>query len=74
MPIRLLLIASILCIATYGCETTPTEPEAPAQARGETSYRTGSRLPSSSSSVMGVSKEEWEDSRRTLPGSTGSWK
>ena len=72
MHIRPLLIASVLCIATYGCETTPTEPEGAAQPRSEPVYTTGSRIPSSSSaSVQGVSRGAWEDERRNSPGSTG---
>jgi hypothetical protein len=65
MHIRLLLIASALCTATYGCETTPTEPDAAAQPRSEPAYTTGSRLPSNGASpVQGVSRQGWEDERR----------
>lgn len=74
MRISLLPIASILCIATCGCETVPNEPAAAAQPRGEPTYRTGSRLPSSASSVGGVSRDDWQDDRRNSPGATGSWK
>jgi len=72
MPIRLLLIASVLCIATYGCETTPTDPKAAAEPREEPTYTTGSRLPSSgSATVQGASRGAWEDDRRNSPGNTG---
>ena len=74
MRVRVLLIASVLCATTYGCGTTPTEPKtaAPktaAQPRSEPVYTTGSRLPSNSSgSVQGVSRDEWQDERRNVPG------
>ena len=72
MHIRLLLIASVLCIATYGCETTPTDPKAAAQPSSEPVYTTGSRLPSSgAAAVRGVGREGWEDDRRNSPGATG---
>jgi hypothetical protein len=72
MHIRLLLIASVLCIATYGCETTPADPKAAVQPRGEPVYTTGSRLPSSGpATVQGASREAWEDDRRNSPGSIG---
>jgi len=72
MRIRLLLIASVLCAAAYGCETTPTEPETAAQPRSEPTYTTGSRLPSSgSAAVHGASRGAWEDERRNSPGSMG---
>ena len=72
MRIRLLLFATVLCVVTYGCETAPTEPNAAAQPRGEPTYTTGSRLPSSgSAAVQGTSREAWEDERRNAPGSTG---
>src|SRR5436190_316221 len=72
MHIRLLFLASVLCIATYGCETTPTDPKAAAEPREEPTYTTGSRLPSSgSASVQGASRGAWEDDRRNSPGSTG---
>ena len=72
MRIRLLLIASVVCVATYGCETTPTEPEGAAQPRSEPVYTTGSRLPSSgSATVQGASRGAWEDERRNSPGSIG---
>ncbi len=77
MHIRQLLIVSVLCTATYGCGTTPTEPKAAAptepkaaaQPRREPVYTTGSRLPSSNpSAVQGVSREGWEDERRNASG------
>lgn len=69
MRIRPLLIASVLCITTYGCETTPTEPNAAAQPRSEPAYTTGSRIPSSGpAAVHGVTREAWEDERRNAPG------
>ncbi len=69
MRVRLLLIASVLCATTYGCGTTPTEPKTAAQPRSEPVYTTGSRLPSSGSgSVQGVSRDEWRDERRNVPG------
>jgi hypothetical protein len=77
MRIHRLLIASVLCAAAYGCETTPTgpkaaapaEPKAAAQPRSEPVYTTGSRLPSSSpAAVQGVSREGWEDERRNASG------
>ena len=72
MRIRLLLIASVLCVAAYGCETTPADPKAAAQPRSEPTYTTGSRLPSSgSAAVQGTSREAWEDERRNSPGSMG---
>ena len=72
MHIRLLLIASVVCVATYGCETAPTEPNAAAQPRSEPVYTTGSRIPSSSSAtVQGVSRGAWEDERRNSPSSIG---
>ena len=70
MRMRWLLIASVLCIATYGCETTPADPKAAAQPRSEPVYTTGSRIPSSASAtVQGASREAWEDDRRNSPGS-----
>jgi hypothetical protein len=70
MHIRLLLIASVLCIATYGCETTPTDPKTAAQPRSEAVYTTGSRIPSSgSATVQGASREAWEDERRNAAAS-----
>jgi hypothetical protein len=75
MRIRLLLIASVLCTASYGCETTPAEPEAAVQPRGEPAYITGSRLPSSSPApVKGVSRQDWEDERRNAPGNQQIYK
>ena len=72
MRIRQLLIACVLCIATYGCETTPTNPKAAAEPREEPTYTTGSRLPSSgSAAVHGASRGAWEDERRNSPGSMG---
>jgi hypothetical protein len=72
MRIRLLLIASVLCITTYGCETTPTEPNAAAQPRSEPVYTTGSRLPSSgSATVQRASQGAWEDEQRNSPRSMG---
>src|SRR5947208_16161010 len=72
MHIRLLFLASVLCIATYGCETTPTDPKAAAEPREEPTYTTGSRLPSSgSATVQAASRGAWEDDRRNSPGSTG---
>jgi len=75
MRVRLLLIASVLCATTYGCGTAPTEPKttaaqtAAAQPRSEPVYTTGSRLPSNASgSVQGVSRDEWRDGRRNVPG------
>ena len=77
MRIRLLLIASVLCTATYGCGTTPTEPKAAAPAEPKTAaqphrepvYTTGSRLPSTNpAAVQGVSREGWEDERRNASG------
>ena len=79
MRVRLLLIASVLCAATYGCGTTPTEPKTTApqtaaakphsEPHGEPVYTTGSRLPSyGSGSVQGISKDEWQDERRNAPG------
>jgi hypothetical protein len=75
MRVRLLLIASVLCATTYGCGTTPTEqPKTAAQTaaahpRSEPVYTTGSRLPSNGSgSVQGVSRDEWRDERRNVPG------
>jgi len=74
MRVRLLLIASVLCATTYGCGTTPTETKtamqpAAAQPRSEPVYTTGSRLPSNGSgSVQGVSRDEWRDERRNVPG------
>jgi len=68
MRIRRLLIASVLCTATYGCGTTPTEPrattptepkaaastepKAAAQPRREPVYTTGSRLPSNNPAAV----------------------
>ena len=72
MRISPLLIASVLCIATYGCETTPTDPKAAARPSSEPTYTTGSRLPSSGpATVQGASREAWEDDRRNAPGSMG---
>ena len=72
MRIRLLLFATVLCVVTYGCETTPTEPKTAAQPRSEPTYTTGSRLPSSgSAAVQGTSREAWEDERRNSAGSMG---
>jgi hypothetical protein len=69
MRARLLLIASVLCATTYGCGTAPTEPKTAAQPRSEPVYTTGSRLPSNGSgSVQGVSRDEWRDERRNVPG------
>ena len=69
MRVRLLLIASILCATTYGCGTTTTESRTAAQPRSEPVYTTGSRLPSNGSgSVQGVSRDEWRDERRNVPG------
>ncbi len=69
MRIRLLFIASVLCTATYGCVTAPTEPKAAAQPRREPVYTTGSRLPSNApGAVQGVSREGWEDERRNASG------
>ena len=77
MRIRGLLIASVLCTATCGCGTTPTEPKAAApaepkavaQPRSEPVYTTGSRLPSNGpAAVQGVSREGWEDERRNASG------
>jgi hypothetical protein len=70
MRICRLLIAFALCVVTYGCETTPTEPKA-AQPRSEPTYTTGSRLPSSASAtVQGTSREAWEDDRRNADGNS----
>ena len=80
MRVRLLLIASVLCAATYGCGTTPTEPKTAAQStaaqpRSEPVYTTGSRLPSNGSgSVQGVSKDDWRDERRNVPGNQQGFK
>ncbi len=75
MRIRLLLIACVLCTATYGCETTPTEPKAAAQPRSEPVYTTGSRLPSNSpAAVQGVSRGAWEDDRRNASGNQQIYK
>ena len=72
MRIGQLLIASVLCIAAYGCETTPTDPKAAARPSSEPVYTTGSRLPSSGpATVTGVGREGWEDDRRNAPGSMG---
>ena len=78
MGMRRLLIASVLCAATYGCGTTSTEPKAAApaepkaaatQPRREPVYTTGSRLPSNSpAAVQGVSRDGWEDERRNASG------
>jgi hypothetical protein len=76
MRMRRLLIASVLCTATYGCGTTPTEPKAAAsepkaaaQPRREPVYTTGSRLPSTNpAAVQGVSREGWEEERRNASG------
>ncbi len=78
MGMRRLLIASVLCTATYGCGTTSTEPKAAArteptaaatQPRREPVYTTGSRLPSTNpAAVQGVSREGWEDERRNASG------
>ena len=69
MRIRLLFIASVLCAATYGCETTLTQSKTAAQPRSEPVYTTGSRLPSNNpAAVQGVSREGWEDDRRNASG------
>jgi len=79
MGMRRLLIASVLCAATYGCATTSTEPKAAAapteptaaatQPRREPVYTTGSRLPSTNpAAVQGVSRQGWEDERRNASG------
>ena len=79
MRVCLLLIASVLCATTYGCGTAPTDPKTAAQPtaaqtaaakpRSEPVYTTGSRLPSNGSgSVQGVSRDEWRDERRNVPG------
>jgi len=79
MGMRRLLIASVLCAATYGCGTTSTEPKAAAapteptaaatQPRREPVYTTGSRLPSTNpAAVQGVSRQGWEDERRNASG------
>jgi hypothetical protein len=69
MRIRLLLIASVLCTATYGCGTTPADPKAAEQPRIEPVYTTGSRIPSSGpATVQGASREAWEDERRNATG------
>ena len=75
MRIHRLLIASVLCAATYACKTTPTEPKAAAQPRTEPVYTTGSRLPSNTSApVQGVSREGWEDERRNASGNQQIYK
>ncbi len=76
MRVCLLLIASVLCATTYGCGTTPTEPKtAAAKPRSEPVYTTGSRLPSNGSgSVQGVSRDEWRDERRNVPGNQQGFK
>ena len=75
MRIRMLLIASVLCTATYGCETTSTEFNAAAQPRSEPVYTTGSRLPSNGpAAVQGVSREAWEDDRRNASGNQQIYK
>jgi len=78
MRVRLLLIASVLCATTYGCGRAPTEPKttaaqsAAAKRNSEPVYTTGSRLPSNGSgSVQGVSRDEWRDERRNVPGNQG---
>ena len=68
MRIRELLITAVLCTATYGCATAPTEPKAAAptdpkaaaptdpkaaaQPRKEPVYTTGSRLPSTNPAAV----------------------
>jgi hypothetical protein len=75
MRVRLLLTASVLCAATYGCGTTPTEPKTAAQPRGEPVYTTGSRLPSNSSApVQEVGRDAWQDERRNAPGNQQIYK
>src|SRR5438876_1225554 len=74
MHIRLLLIGSVLCIATYGCETTPTDPKAAAAPREEPTYTTGSRLPSSgSATVQGASRGAWKTIAETPPAAQALW-
>src|SRR5437773_1971673 len=74
MHIRLLLIASVRCIAAYGCETPPTDPKAAAEPREEPTYTTGSRLPSSgSATVQGASRGAWKTSAETPPAAQALW-
>jgi len=79
MHIRLAVLATVLCGASYGC-ATPAEQPAAANAPAATapasdsqprqgSYRTGSRLPvyedkGGASSVGDVSKDDYTDETR----------
>src|SRR5882672_4194793 len=71
MRIHRLLIASVLCAATYACKTTPTEPKAAAQPRSEPVYTTGSRSPSNSSApVRGSAGRGGKTNAETPPGTS----
>lgn len=70
----LLITACALCLAASGCGTTSSEPQGqqPASRSSDYGYITGSRLPSASGSVQGISKEGWEDDRRNYPTNPGT--
>ena len=73
MRTRLLFTACFLCLAASGCGTTSNEPQGQPQSRtSDYGYITGSRLPSASGSVQGISKEGWEDDRRNYPTNPGN--
>lgn len=67
-----LFAASVLCLAASGCGTTANDSQGQPPSRGDYGYVTGSRLPSATSSVQGVSKEGWEDDRRNYPTNPGT--
>lgn len=72
MRTTLLFAASLLCLAASGCGTTSNEPQGQPETRGTYGTITGSRLPSATSAVQGVSKEGWEDDRRNYPTNPGT--
>jgi hypothetical protein len=72
MRITLLLAVSLLSLAASGCGTTSNEPQGQPETRGTYGTITGSRLPSATSAVQGVSKEGWEDERRNFPTNPGT--
>ena len=83
MHIRLAVLATVLCGASYGCATPADEPAAKASATADAPQpapqsrpmRTGSRLPSyedqgGSSSVGDQSKDDFADQMRRGGGGT----
>jgi hypothetical protein len=80
MHVRLAVITTVFCVASYGCATPAEQPagnanEASAPAATPRPIRTGSRLPSyedqgGSSSVGDQSKGDFEDQMRRSTGGT----